>query len=168
MIRSAFLLFLFFAFPGATQPTASVAAVEKVECLPGSMGIKVALNIEVNNRSAEPLLLGRIEIAREKFYRLNVQGKPALIDLSTAPDEFVSDPTAPPEHIAEETLAAGSRKRLELDHIIYFMQKEVLKDAKGQRVLVSFDVTSVPNNGRVSEYWTAPIAIAIPKGCMLR
>ena len=168
MIDSALWLFLFFALPSTTQPTATVLAVEKVECLPGAAGVNVSLNLEINNRSSEPLLVGRLEIAREKFYRLNGHGKLTLIDMSNAPDEFVSDPTAPPEHINEETLAPAARKRIAFDHIIYFMPQEVLTDAKGQHILVSFDVSNVPNNGRVAEYWTTPVPIVLPKGCTSR
>ncbi len=168
MVAPAIWLFLLFAATDAPQPIASVAAVEKIECLAHSMGIKATLNAEVKNNSTEPLTLGRVSVANERFYRFDSDGKTIVIGTSSTPDEFpTTDPFDTPEHVPEETLAPGAYKRYAFDHIIYVMPHVVLRRATEQWILVSFHVTNVENNGHVSEYWTAPISIFIPTECRL-
>jgi hypothetical protein len=169
IISSLFSLVLIVGLTDSPRPTASVGAVEGVECMPASAAIKVNLHIELSNQSQGALLLGRVSVAKERFYRLDSNGTPVVIDTSFGPDLVVGqDMFDSFDDIKEERLAAGVTKTFTFSHIILLMPQEVILHGAAREILVSFDIANVEKSGHASEYWTAPVSIGIPKNCTLQ
>jgi hypothetical protein len=60
-----------------------------------NLGIKLLLQVQMQNTSPKPLVLGRVNVVQERLYRESKKGKLQLVATTATPDEFASDPATP-------------------------------------------------------------------------
>ncbi len=130
-------------------------------------GIKLSLQVEMENSSQERVVLGRVNVAQERLYREGEQGKLELAGTSATPDEFTSNLTNPYEEIEEKALSGHTRKTFTIMHYAYVSESFVQWDGNVGRIIASFHVTNVRRDGRMFSYWSHPVAIILPQKCEL-
>jgi len=153
--------------PFATaMDTAATVVVGSAICDP-PVTVKLDLEVKITNSSRRPLGVGRIEVARERFYR-DDSGRLSLLGTSATPDEFPPmDSAGATEGRQDSTLAVNSTKAFRLAHYIHLLPKDVESVVHDRKLIVSFEVTNVESNGHASEYWTRPITIVLPEDCQI-
>jgi len=146
-----------------TQPRVSVS-VTSAKLVPcgNSYILRTILDIAIKNRSPEALVLGSVDVPQERLWRTK-GSELELIRTTDTLDEF-DDPDAFFSSIREQSLSKDSSKTLSVPHSVYLGAKDIQRDGKAWKVIVSFLVTNVRRDGSVTEYWGAPITISIPGG----
>lgn len=129
--------------------------------------LRLSLRVEIKNASPEPLVLGRVSVAQERLYREGEKGELKLVGTSATPDEFTSNLTNPFEDIEEVVLPSNTSKIFTIIHYAYVSASHIQRDGDLRRIIASFHVTNVRQDGQVSGYWSFPTAIALPQRCEL-
>ncbi len=130
-------------------------------------GVKLSLQVQIENASQAPLVLGMVNVAQERIYRKGRKGTLELVGTTATPDEFTSDPASRFADIEERKLAGHTSETLTIIHYAYISSAGFQADGHAARIWASFHVTNVRRDGSVSEYWSRPVAIPLPEICDL-
>jgi hypothetical protein len=144
----------------------SVAHAEWATC-GKNRGIKLSLQVQMENASQKPLVLGRVNVAQERLYREGQKGKLELIGTTATPDEFPSDLADPFAGIEEKNLPGHTSETFTIVHCAYISSSAFQSDGHAARITASFHITNVRRDGSVSDYWSRPITITLPQNCEL-
>jgi len=144
----------------------SVAHAEWATC-GKNPGVKLSLQVQIENASQEPLVLGRVYVVNERLYRKGQKGMLELVGTTPTPDEFTSEPASPFADIEEKKLAGHTSETLTIIHYAYISLSDFQSDGHAARIWVSFQITNVRRDGSVSEYWSRPVVITLPAVCDL-
>ncbi len=82
-----------------------------------NLGVKLSLQVQIENASQAPLVLGRVYVEQEHIYRKGQKGTLELVGTTATPDEFTSDPAGPFADIEEKKLAGHTSETLTIIHM---------------------------------------------------
>jgi hypothetical protein len=145
----------------------SVAHAEWATCTKKIRGVKLSLQLQVENDSQLPLVLGSVNVLQERLYREGQKGKLELIGTTATPDEFPSDLADPFAGIEEKNLPGHTSETFTIVHCAYISSSAFQSDGHAARITASFHITNVRRDGSVSDYWSRPITITLPQNCEL-
>ncbi len=130
-------------------------------------GLSLELNLKLTNLSKNPVVLGRNEIVNDRFWHKGKKGKLELIRIEESGEDLFDDHTDPDfgKDIREELLPSHGTKNLSMNHIFFLVPTDLQGQVTNQKIIVSFEFTSMRRDGSVSRYSTQPISIPLPGGC---
>jgi hypothetical protein len=143
-----------------------VAYAEWVAC-GMNPGIKLSLQVRMENASEKPLVVGRLNVVQERLYRAGRNGELELIETTATPDEFTSDLANPFADIEEKNLPGHTNETFTIIHYAYISSSAFQSDGHVVRIRASFHITNVRRDGTASDYWGAPVTITLPQKCAL-
>jgi hypothetical protein len=154
------------AADSSVNATVSVTHAEWAHC-GNNLGIKMSLQVQVENASQKPLVLGRVAVAQERLYREGEKGKLELVGTTATPDEFARDRLDPFADIQEKKLSGHTSETFTIIHYAYMSSSDVQFDGDVAKIVASFHITNVRRTGSASDYWSRPVTITLPRNCKL-
>lgn len=128
--------------------------------------VHVPLQVELSNYAETPQLIGKVQVARQWFYRKDSKGRLRLIRASDAPEEFLSKNKTGYIAIENRTLWPNETKRISLDYHVAVDARDIQQVKTGHELVVGLLITNMKHNGEVSNYWSGLITIDVPQRCI--
>jgi len=129
-------------------------------------GIKLSLQVQMENASQKPLVLGRINVAQQRLYREGQKGKLELVGTTATADEFTSDLADSFAAIEEKKLSGHTSETFAIIHYAYISSSHFQLDGHVAKIMASFHITNVRRDGSESDYWSRPVTITLPQNCV--
>ena len=150
-----------------TQPVPKVSVKRVVVESCARNMLHLGLRLELQNKSASPIVLGSIAALQQRLFSTNAQNNLDVIRTSPVPDEFDSHDVVSNEfpEIVENPLDAGKKQSVGLKvHVLYF-PTDVQSARNRRHLIVGFHISNLRRNGKASDFWTDPVRVLIPENC---
>jgi len=128
--------------------------------------VRVPIVLTVSNPTDEPLVIGRITVVRESFYRKD-QGVLHPIRDNPDTEEFLAPEGEGLFQTPERHVWAHSTKQIRLERPIAITPTDIQRAGARKSLLVSFVVSNMQRGGKVTTYTTEPHVIGLPATCNL-
>jgi len=126
----------------------------------------MSLQVQVENASQTPFVLGKIAVVQERLFREHTGGKLELLGTTATPDEFSQD-LLPFSDIQEKALPTHATQAFTMSHYAYIPVSYIQFEQDVATIVASFHITNVRRDGSGTEHWSSPVKITLERKCKL-